>query len=128
MRRTVSTTSYTALCYSTAAARPARRLPRRRGRSSRGYCGHDLAAAAGPDLGAQLLGHSLFNLVLRTTSATVVSLALLLEVPGAALIAAVCARPDAAAGGAAGRAAAAGGHRHRRLVAPRDVEPSIAAD
>ena len=40
-------------------------------------------------LGAQLLGHSLFNLVLRTTSATVVSLVLLLEVPGAALIAAL---------------------------------------
>ena len=36
---------------------------------------------------AQLLGHSLFNLVLRSTSPTVISLALLLEVPGAAVIA-----------------------------------------
>ena len=36
---------------------------------------------------AQLLGHSLFNVVLRSTSPTVVSLALLFEVPGAALIA-----------------------------------------
>jgi drug/metabolite transporter (DMT)-like permease len=40
-------------------------------------------------LGAQLLGHTLFNVVLRTTSPTVVSLFLLLEVPGAALIAAL---------------------------------------
>lgn len=38
---------------------------------------------------AQLLGHTLFNVVLRTTSATVVSLAILFEVPGAAIIAAV---------------------------------------
>ena len=36
---------------------------------------------------AQLLGHSLINLVLRSTSATFVSLAVLLEVPGAAVIA-----------------------------------------
>jgi drug/metabolite transporter (DMT)-like permease len=39
--------------------------------------------------GAQLLGHSVFNVVLRTTSPTVVSLSLLFEIPGAALIAAV---------------------------------------
>jgi drug/metabolite transporter (DMT)-like permease len=38
---------------------------------------------------AQLLGHSLINVALRTTSATVVSLAILLETPGAALVAAV---------------------------------------
>jgi drug/metabolite transporter (DMT)-like permease len=40
-------------------------------------------------LGAQLLGHSLINKVLATTSATVVSLAILLEMPGATLIAAI---------------------------------------
>ena len=39
--------------------------------------------------GAQLLGHSVFNIVLRTTSPSVVSLAILFEMPGAALIAAV---------------------------------------
>jgi drug/metabolite transporter (DMT)-like permease len=38
---------------------------------------------------AQLLGHSLFNVVLRSVSATLVSLTILIEVPGAALIAAV---------------------------------------
>jgi drug/metabolite transporter (DMT)-like permease len=38
-------------------------------------------------VGAQFLGHSMLNRVLRTTSATVVSLAILFEVPGASLIA-----------------------------------------
>ena len=36
-----------------------------------------------------MLGHSLFNVVLKTTSPTVVSLSILFEIPGAALIAAV---------------------------------------
>jgi drug/metabolite transporter (DMT)-like permease len=36
---------------------------------------------------AQLLGHSLLNVVLRSTSPTVISLAILLEVPGAAIVA-----------------------------------------
>ncbi|HJQ01049.1 MAG TPA: DMT family transporter [Jatrophihabitans sp.] len=38
---------------------------------------------------AQLLGHSLLNVVLRSMSATLISLAVLMETPGAALIAAV---------------------------------------
>lgn len=38
-------------------------------------------------LGAQLLGHTVFNAVLRTTAPTVLSLAILLEMPGAALLA-----------------------------------------
>jgi drug/metabolite transporter (DMT)-like permease len=40
-------------------------------------------------LTAQLMGHSLINRVLATTSATVVSLAILFEMPGATLIAAI---------------------------------------
>jgi drug/metabolite transporter (DMT)-like permease len=36
---------------------------------------------------AQLLGHSLLNVILRSTSPTVISLAILLEVPGAAIVA-----------------------------------------
>jgi drug/metabolite transporter (DMT)-like permease len=39
--------------------------------------------------GAQLLGHTLINKVLATTSATIVSLAILLEMPGATIVAAV---------------------------------------
>lgn len=40
-------------------------------------------------LGAQLLGHSMMNRVLSTTSATVASLAILFEMPGATIVAAV---------------------------------------
>ncbi|MGA9748445.1 MAG: DMT family transporter [Nocardioides sp.] len=87
-RQTSSTTTYTFVCY--------------------GTCAGLLAVAclvAGQDLGgypleqwgllllvtatAQLMGHSVFNHLLATTSPMFVSLALLLEVPGAALLAAV---------------------------------------
>jgi drug/metabolite transporter (DMT)-like permease len=87
VRRTVSTTSYTALCYSTAAGAllVACLLG---GVDLWGYSGTTWLQLLALTAGAQLLGHSVFNLVLRTTSATVVSLVLLLEVPGAALIAA----------------------------------------
>jgi drug/metabolite transporter (DMT)-like permease len=40
-------------------------------------------------LTAQLMGHSVFNHLLATTSPMLVSLALLLEIPGASLLAAV---------------------------------------
>ncbi|MGZ4437866.1 MAG: DMT family transporter, partial [Nocardioidaceae bacterium] len=80
-RQSVSTTTYTFVCY--------------------GFCAALLAVAcvvAGQDLGgyplpqwgllllvtatAQLMGHSVFNHLLATTGALPVSLALLLEVPG----------------------------------------------
>jgi drug/metabolite transporter (DMT)-like permease len=54
-----------------------------------GYSARDWLLILGLTAGAQLLGHSLVNRVVRTTSATVVSLALLFEVPGAVLIAAL---------------------------------------
>jgi drug/metabolite transporter (DMT)-like permease len=40
-------------------------------------------------VGAQLLGHTLMNKVLATTPAVVVSLTILLEMPGATIIAAI---------------------------------------
>ena len=88
VRRTVSTTSYTLVCYSTAALTlvPVCLLL---GAELWGYDGRTWLQLAALTVGAQLLGHSVFNLVLRTTSATVVSLVLLLEVPGAAVIAAI---------------------------------------
>lgn len=88
VRRTVSTTSYTTICYSTAAA--ALFAGCLVGRVDLwGYDGQTWLQLLALTLGAQLLGHSVFNLVLRTTSPTVASLFLLLEVPGAAVIAAV---------------------------------------
>ena len=88
VRRSVSTTSYTAICYSTTAV--ILLLVCVVGRQDLGgYAGRDWSKLVALTAGAQLLGHSMFNVVLRTTSPTVVSLSLLLEIPGAALIAGI---------------------------------------
>jgi drug/metabolite transporter (DMT)-like permease len=88
VRRSVSTTAYTAVCYSTTAVLLALAcLVGHQGLT--GYSGRDWLKLAALTGGAQLLGHSLFNVVLRSTSPTVVSLSLLLEIPGAAVIAAL---------------------------------------
>jgi drug/metabolite transporter (DMT)-like permease len=87
VRRTVSTTSYTAICYSTAAIVLLAGCVLL-GVDLWGYDAETWWKLVALTAGAQLLGHSLFNVVLRTTSPTVVSLVLLLEVPGAAVIAA----------------------------------------
>ena len=100
-RQATSTTTYTFVCY--------------------GTCAAVLVVAclvAGQDLGgyplrqwgllvlvtatAQLMGHSVFNHLLATTKPIVVSLALLLEVPGAALLAAADPRAGPAAGAVVG--------------------------
>ena len=88
VRRTVDTTVYTTVCYSTTAL--ALLVVCLVGEQKLGgYSGADWLRIGGLVVGAQLLGHSVFNKVLRTTSAVVVSLSILLEVPGATLIAAV---------------------------------------
>jgi len=88
VRRTVSTMAYTVVCYGTAAA-TLLVICLVGGLPLGGYPAVAWVKLAALAVGAQLLGHSLFNVVLRTTSATVVALMILLEVPGAALIAAV---------------------------------------
>jgi drug/metabolite transporter (DMT)-like permease len=87
VRRSVSTTTYTFLCYSTTAVLLLG-VCLIWGQQLTGYDARTWAQLAAITVGAQLLGHSLCNLVLRSTSATVVSLLLLFEIPGAALIAA----------------------------------------
>jgi len=87
VRRSVTTTTYTTLCYSTAALLLLVVCVLGR-QSLHGYDPVDWLKLLGITLGAQLLGHSLFNVVLRRVSATVVSLVLLLEIPAAALLAA----------------------------------------
>lgn len=88
VRRHVSTTTYTGICYATtglallACCAVAQQ-------SLAGYPSGAWVRLVALTIGAQFLGHSLFNRVLRTTSPTVVSLVILLEVPGAALLAAV---------------------------------------
>ena len=88
VRRSVSTTTYTTLCYSTTALLLLV-VCLVGGQSLHGYAGVDWVKLVALTAGAQLLGHSLFNVVLKTTSPTVVSLSILFEIPGAALIAAL---------------------------------------
>jgi drug/metabolite transporter (DMT)-like permease len=85
VRVTLSTTVYTTVCYGVCAfvlglvclvgQVPVVGFPR-----------SAWLAIAGITLGAQLLGHSLFNYAVRRVAATTISVLLLLEVPGAALL------------------------------------------
>ena len=59
------------------------------GASLTGYSARDWALILGLTAIAQILGHTLVNVVLQSTSATVVSLAILFELPGAIIVAAV---------------------------------------
>jgi drug/metabolite transporter (DMT)-like permease len=87
VRQRMRTASYTLGCYGTAAlvllvAAVVARQP------LTGYSAESWAKLVVLTATAQLLGHSVFNHLLATVTPTVVSLALLLEIPGAALIAA----------------------------------------
>jgi drug/metabolite transporter (DMT)-like permease len=88
VRARVSTTAYTVVCYSSCSVLLLAVCLVGRQRLG-GYTADTWLRLAALTVGAQLLGHSLVNAVLRTTSPTVVSLAILFEVPGAAVIAAV---------------------------------------
>lgn len=86
VRQRTNTTVYTFCCYGICAAvlLLACLLG---GASLWGYPSFDWWRLLALTLVAQLLGHSVFNHLLATVSPTVVSLAILLEVPGAALLA-----------------------------------------
>jgi drug/metabolite transporter (DMT)-like permease len=88
VRRTVSTTTYTFGCYGTAAVLLGEAAVLA-GQPLGGYAGRDWALLVLVALTAQLLGHSVFNHLLATTAPVVVALAMLLEIPGAAVLAAV---------------------------------------
>jgi len=85
-RTQISTMTYTWICYGTCAfvllivclAAQIKII---------GYEGTTWAAILAIVLGAQLLGHSMFNYALHRVSATTVSVLALIEVPGAALLA-----------------------------------------
>jgi drug/metabolite transporter (DMT)-like permease len=86
-RQTVSTTTYTFVCYGTCSVALAVAAIVA-GQALTGYAGGQWLLLVAVTLTAQLLGHSVFNHLLATTSPVLVSLAILLEVPGAALLAA----------------------------------------
>lgn len=88
VRQRVSTVSYALACYATAAA-ALLALCLVTGQALSGYDRDSWLAIGGLVLGAQLLGHTLVNLVLRSISPTAVSVAILFEIVGATLIARV---------------------------------------
>jgi drug/metabolite transporter (DMT)-like permease len=88
VRQTVSLAPYAVVCYSTAAVTLAI-LAGLTGERLTGLTDDSWLKILALTVGAQLLGHTLFNRVLKTTSPTVVSVTILLEVPLAALIAAL---------------------------------------
>jgi drug/metabolite transporter (DMT)-like permease len=87
-RQEISATDYTAICYSVCSV-VLLVVCLVGGARLGGYPASTWLKIALIALCAQLLGHSLINVVLRSTSATVVSLVILFETPGAALIAAL---------------------------------------
>nr|WP_236061543.1 DMT family transporter [Actinacidiphila acididurans] len=88
VRRTASTTAYTYVCYgTTAVALLAVCLVS--GSALGGWDGRTWLKIAALTVAAQLLGHSLINRVVRGLGPSTTSTAILLETPGAALVAAV---------------------------------------
>ena len=87
-RQDVSTPSYTLIAYSSSAVvlLPVCLLA---GAALTGYPASAWALIAALTLLAQLLGHSLINATLRTTSATVTSMGILFEMPIATILAAL---------------------------------------
>jgi drug/metabolite transporter (DMT)-like permease len=86
VRRTVPTTVYTTLCYAVAAA--GLLVVCLVGRQPlAGYDATTWWALVAMVVGPQLLGHTLVNRVLRTTGATLASVAILFEIVGSAFIA-----------------------------------------
>jgi drug/metabolite transporter (DMT)-like permease len=87
-RERLATSAYTVVCYSVCAlvlavAALVLDVPHT------GFSARDWGLIAGITVVAQLLGHTLLNLVLSSVGPTVVSLAVLLEVPGSLLVALV---------------------------------------
>jgi drug/metabolite transporter (DMT)-like permease len=87
-RERLTTSAYAVVCYSTCAvvlaiAAVIARVP------LTGFRAEDWWLIAAITFVAQLLGHTLFNLVVSTVGPTIVSLAILLEVPGSLIVALV---------------------------------------
>jgi drug/metabolite transporter (DMT)-like permease len=85
-RVTLSTTTYTTICYGVCAVLLLI-ICLAAGQRLGGYPQSSWLAILGLVAGAQLLGHTMFNYALRRVSATTISVLILLEVPGAATIA-----------------------------------------
>ncbi|GAA4674995.1 hypothetical protein GCM10023347_31670 [Streptomyces chumphonensis] len=89
VRRTVSTTAYTFVCYTTTAVLLLVACLVAGADLGAGYSGETWLKLVVLTVTAQLLGHSVLNRVVRGLGPSVTSTAILLETPGAALIAAL---------------------------------------
>ncbi len=87
-RQTLTTVNYTVVAYAVSAL-VLLPLCVAFGASLTGFSARDWALILGLTAIAQILGHTLVNVVLQSTSATVVSLAILFELPGAIIVAAI---------------------------------------
>ncbi|MGG5174714.1 DMT family transporter [Pseudarthrobacter sp. J1763] len=87
-RQTMTTGTYTTLCYGLCAAVVAV-LALLTGQRLVGFDAAGWAGIFAITLAAQLLGHTAFNYLLATMSPLVVSMIILLEIPGAAILAAI---------------------------------------
>jgi drug/metabolite transporter (DMT)-like permease len=85
-RRSMSTTAYTAVCYPIAGG-ALLVVCLAAGQNLGHYTAHTWWIIVAITVGPQLLGHSLVNRVLRSFSATTVSVAILFEIVGATLVA-----------------------------------------
>ena len=110
VRRDLSTLSYTVICYGVCGALLLV-VCLVGGVALGGYAAADWVRIAALTVFGQLLGHSLFNFVLRSISPSIVSLAALFTVPLAAIIAAIALGQTPPAGGDPGARAARGRDR-----------------
>jgi drug/metabolite transporter (DMT)-like permease len=86
VRRTTTTAVYTSICYSVAAAVLVTVCLGARQPLS-GYDGGTWLVLLALTIGPQLFGHSMFNLVVKSVGATTVSVAILFEIVGSAVLA-----------------------------------------
>jgi drug/metabolite transporter (DMT)-like permease len=124
VRRHVSTATYTTVCYATTALLLLMTCVAG-GKALAGYPASAWWRLVAVTAGAQFLGHSLFNRVLRRVSPTMVSLAILFEVPGAALLAALFLHQTPGATALPGLVLLVAGIAIVIAVRGRGVEPSV---
>ncbi|GHG54577.1 hypothetical protein GCM10012320_25930 [Sinomonas cellulolyticus] len=133
-RQTMGTGTYTAVCYSVCALLVAV-MALATGQPLTGFEPAGWIGIAAITLAAQIVGHTAFNYLVATLSPLVVSMFILLEIPGAALLAAVFLHEVLPAGTYAGLALILAGlavvvlgQRGSRQRRGRPLEPELGTD